>query len=81
MKQLRIILIVLSVLLLAIPALIVSISGNGFGELTAKVLISSSISLLIGAVLIGINKANKAKLFTKIGIGIGLLIALLSQWI
>ncbi len=81
MKSLRIILIALAIALIAIPAAIVGITGNGWGELTSRIIISLSISSLIGATLIGINKNNKAKIYTKIGTSIGLLLILLSQWL
>ena len=77
MRYLRIALIVLSVLFIGIPVTIVGITGNGWREITSKIFISLSIVSLIGAILINLNKN---RLFAKIGICIGLLIILISQW-
>ena len=77
----RVVLIILAVSLVLIPIMIVGITGNGLGELVSHVLISASILSVIGAVLIGINRQNKNKLFAKLGVSIGLLIVLLSLWL
>ena len=77
----RVVLIILAVCLVLIPMMIVGITGNGLGELISHVLISASILSFIGAVLIGINRQNKNKLFARLGISIGLLIVLLSLWL
>ena len=81
LTMMRVVLIILAVYLVLIPIMIVGITGNGLGELVSHVLISASILSVIGAVLIGINRQNKNKLFAKLGVSIGLLIVLLSLWL
>ena len=81
MKILRYLLIALAIVLIAVPVAIVSITGNGWGEFTARLLISLSITSLIAATLIGIRNCGKTRSYLKIGISIGLLIVLLSQWL
>ena len=81
MRNLRIVLIALSIAFIVIPAAIVGITGNGWSGLTAHILISLSISSLMGAILIGINKNNKSKFYTNIGVCVGLLLVLLSLWL
>ena len=81
LTMMRVVLIILAVSLVLIPIMIVGITGNGLGELVSHVLISASILSVIGAVLIGINRQNKNKLFAKLGVSIGLLIVLLSLWL
>ena len=81
LHYLRIFLIAASIALVLIPLSIVSITGNGFGELVSHILISASILCIIGAVLIGIDKQNKNQHFVKLGVSAGLLIVLLSLWV
>lgn len=56
---LRLILIILSVTLVGIPLFIVSITDQGFGELTSQILVSSSILCFISAIMLRGGKKNK----------------------
>ena len=80
-RYLRMILVVLAVAVVAIPAMIVGITGKGFGATVSHLLISVSIALLIAVTLLGIDPKDKNKFFGKIGISIGLLIVLISVWL
>ena len=81
MKYLRIALVVLAIVLITVPVAIVSMTGNGWDEMSAKILISLSISSLIGTTLLGLDRNNKNKFYVKIGVSVGLLLVLLSQWL
>lgn len=81
LRYLRIFLIATAIALVFIPLIIVSITGNGFGELVSHILVSLSILCVIGAVVIGIDKQNKNQYFVKLGVSVGLLIVLLSLWL
>lgn len=80
-KRLRIILLCFAAAVVLIPITIVSITGNGFGELISHLLVSLSIISLIGATLLGLDRSKKSKFFQKIGVAIGLLIVLVRVWL
>ena len=75
----RMVLIILSFALLAIPAAYASATGNYFSEISSNLIVSVSDLLLIGALLIGINRNPKSKP-SKIGAISGLTILLLLRW-
>ena len=77
----RLILIIAALSLILVPLIIVSITDQGFGELTSQILVSSSILCVIAAIMLGADKQQKDKYFIKIGISIALLIVLASLWI
>lgn len=79
--RLKIILIILAIAVVLIPIMIVSITGNGLGEVVSHTLISLSILSFIGAILLGADKKDKNKFFFKMIASIGLLIVLVSIWI
>ena len=81
LRHLRMLLIILAVAVILVPTMIVGITGNGLGETTSHLLISASIAFLIATTLLGLDRENKNKLFTKIGVSIGLLIVLVSVWL
>ena len=81
LRHLRMLLIILAVAVILVPTMIVGITGNGLGETTSHLLISASIAFLIATTLLGLDRENKNKFFTKIGVSIGLLIVLVSVWL
>ena len=81
LRRLRILLIILAVAVVLIPIMLVEITGKGFGETTSHLLVSFSIVSLIATTLLGLDRRNKNKFFSKIGVSIGLLIVLISVWL
>ena len=80
-KPLRIILIALAIALVLIPSIVVSLTGNGLGEIISHTLISLSILSAIAAIMLGADKKDKNKFFFKVGASVGLLIVLVSIWL
>lgn len=74
------ILITAAILVVLIPILYVAFSGSGYDALTSHILISISLLLCIAATVLGMFK-DPEKRSKKIGLIIGLLIVLVSQWI
>ena len=75
----RTVLIILAIAVSAIPAIYASATGNYFSETESKLLVSLSHLLLIGALLIGINRNPKSKP-SKIGAISGLTVLMLLRW-
>lgn len=74
----RLILIIAAPSLILVPLIIVSITDQGFGELTSQILVSSSILCAISAIMLRTGKKNKDVIFAKCCVSIGLLIVLIS---
>ena len=81
LRHLRILLIILAVAVVLIPIMIVGLTGKGFGATASHLLVSFSIVSLIATTLLGLDRRNKNKFFSKIGVSIGLLIVLISVWL
>lgn len=77
---LQVILITAAILVVLIPILTVAFSGNGYDAQTSHTLISISLFLCIVSTVLGMLK-NPEKRSKKIGLIIGLLIVLISQWV
>ena len=73
------VLIILAIAVSAIPAIYASATGYYFSETESKLLASLSHLLLIGALLIGINRNPKSKP-SKIGAISGLTVLMLLRW-
>ena len=80
-QRLRILFVILAIALVLIPIMIVGITDQGFGSTASHLLVSASIASLIAATILGLDRRNKAKFFTEIGMSIGLLIVLISLWL
>ena len=76
----RLILIIAALSLILVPLIIVSITDQGFGELTSQILVSSSILCAISAIMLHSGKKNKDVIFAKCCVSIGLLSVLISLW-
>ena len=78
-KVLRIILVVLAVAIPLVSVIYTTATGNYFSEIGSNVMASVSHLLLIGALLIGIDRNPKNKP-AKIGIISGLTVLMLLRW-
>ena len=75
----RIILILLAIAVPVISVIYTNATGNYFGGIASKLVVSASIILLNIALLIGINRDPKSK-SAKIGAISGLTILLMLRW-
>jgi hypothetical protein len=78
-KVLRIILVVLAVAIPLVSVIYTTATGNYFSEIGSNVMASVSHLLLIGALLIGIDRNPKSKP-AKIGIISGLTVLMFLRW-
>ena len=78
-RILRIILILHAIAVPVISVIYTNATGNYFSNIGSKLVVSASIILLDGALLIGINRDPKSK-SAKIGAISGLTILLMLRW-
>ncbi len=78
-KLLQRIFVCLAIAVLLIPIICVSITGIGFLEITSHILLSVSLALFIGAILLGIRK-DDPKWVGKLCTCIILLFMLIGIW-
>ena len=79
-RILRILLIILAIAVPVISVIYTNATGNYFGDIGSKLVVSISIILLVGALLIDINRDPKSK-SAKIGAISGLTVLLILRWI
>ena len=81
-RILRILLIILAIAVPVISVIYTNATGNYFGDIGSKLVVSISIILIIGALLIGINRnRNPKSKSAKIGAISGLTVLLILRWI
>ena len=78
-RILRILLILLAIAVPVISVIYANATGNYFSDIGSKLVVSASIILLDGALLIGINRNPKSK-SEKIGAIAGLTVLLILRW-
>ena len=76
----RFLLIVSAIAVPAISVIYTNATGHYFSDVSSRLMVSSSIILLIGALLIGINRTPETK-SAKIGAISGLTVLLILRWI
>ena len=79
-RTLQIIFVVLAASLVLIPSLLSSV-GIMFGEATSHVFLSLGIVMIMAYVLVDIKDVSKKKAIGKIAACVGLLYAIIMQWI
>ena len=80
-ENLKKIFVILAAGLVLIPSLLASVTGIEFTELTNRVFLSLAIGFIMAYVLVDIKDATKKQATGKIAACVGLLYALVMQWI